>query len=69
MTYTQIGNYGINEADREHPQTLLAGFIVREQSRIYSNFRATGSLSDYLKENGVIGLAGIDTRSWFSSAA
>lgn len=63
MTYPEIGNYGVNSIDVEHEKPLLAGFIVREHSRIYSNYRAEGDLSAYLKQHGLIGLAGIDTRS------
>jgi carbamoyl-phosphate synthase small subunit len=62
MTYPQIGNYGINEEDVESWKPHLAGFIVRESSRRASNFRATGDLEDYLKEHGIVGMAGIDTR-------
>src|SRR5215207_10046819 len=63
MTYPEIGNYGINEEDVESGKPHLAGFIVRENSRIASNFRASGSLSDYLAKHGIVGLAGIDTRA------
>ena len=63
MTYPQIGNYGVNADDVESGKPQLSGFIVRENSRIASNFRAEGTLSDYLKENNIIGLAGIDTRA------
>ncbi len=63
MTYTQIGNYGVNDEDVENGRPHVAGFIVRENSRLASNFRATGTLQDYLARQGVIGLAGIDTRS------
>ncbi|NLF73432.1 MAG: glutamine-hydrolyzing carbamoyl-phosphate synthase small subunit [Candidatus Anammoximicrobium sp.] len=63
MTYPEIGNYGVNEADVESHKPHLAGFIVRESSRIASNFRAQGELNDYLERHGVVGLAGIDTRS------
>jgi carbamoyl-phosphate synthase small subunit len=62
MTYTQIGNYGVNEEDVESGRPQMAGFIVRENSRIYSNFRSTGSLSDYLARHGIVGIAQIDTR-------
>jgi carbamoyl-phosphate synthase small subunit len=62
MTYTQIGNYGVNEEDVESGQPHMAGFIVRENSRIASNFRSTGSLSDYLAGHGIVGIAEIDTR-------
>jgi carbamoyl-phosphate synthase small subunit len=62
MTYTQIGNYGVNEEDVESGRPHMAGFIVRENSRIASNFRSTGSLSDFLAANGIVGIAEIDTR-------
>ncbi len=45
MTYTQIGNYGVNDEDVESRRPHLAGFIVRENSRVASNFRATGILA------------------------
>jgi carbamoyl-phosphate synthase small subunit len=63
MTYPEIGNYGINEEDVESGKPHLAGFIVRENSRIASNFRSSGSLGDYLAKHGIVGLAGIDTRA------
>ena len=63
MTYPEIGNYGVNSDDVESGKPQLSGFIVRENSRIASNFRSEGTLSDYLKENNIIGLAGIDTRA------
>ncbi len=63
MTYPLIGNYGVNDEDVESHQPHLAGFIVRENSRIVSNFRADGALGDYLQQHGIVGLAGIDTRA------
>ncbi len=63
MTYPQIGNYGVSEADNEHTRPALSGFIVREDSRIYSNYRSEGSLSDFLVRHGIVGLAEIDTRA------
>jgi carbamoyl-phosphate synthase small subunit len=63
MTYPLIGNYGINADDRESSRPQVEGFVVRERSRHPSNFRATGTLEDYLREYGVIGLEGIDTRA------
>lgn len=63
MTYPEIGNYGVNSIDVEHEKPSLSAFIVREVSRVYSNYRAEGDLSSYLKEHNVFGLAGIDTRS------
>ncbi|QDS97845.1 glutamine-hydrolyzing carbamoyl-phosphate synthase small subunit [Adhaeretor mobilis] len=63
MTYPQIGNYGVNESDLESERPHLAGFIVREHSRVASNFRSEGSLADYLKEWGVVAIESIDTRA------
>src|SRR6185369_12072188 len=63
MTYTQIGNTGINPEDVESNQLYLSGFIVREYLDCYSNWRATMSLDAYLKEHGVVGIHGIDTRA------
>src|SRR5438094_893662 len=63
MTYPLIGNYGINTDDRESSRPQVEGFIVRELTRVPSNFRAQGSLDDYLRQNRVQGLEGIDTRA------
>ncbi|PQO26905.1 glutamine-hydrolyzing carbamoyl-phosphate synthase small subunit [Blastopirellula marina] len=63
MTYTQIGNYGVNTEDMESAKTHMSGFIVRECSRRVSNFRANQSLDEFLKQNNVVGLTGIDTRA------
>ncbi len=63
MTYPQIGNYGVNSIDIEHESPSLAGFIVREQSHIFSNYRAEGDLGSYLRQHNIIALAGIDTRA------
>ncbi|MFO0867376.1 MAG: glutamine-hydrolyzing carbamoyl-phosphate synthase small subunit [Pirellulales bacterium] len=63
MTYPEQGNYGVNTTDVESSKPHLAGFIVREASRIASNFRAQGTLQDYLVHHGIVGLAGIDTRA------
>jgi carbamoyl-phosphate synthase small subunit len=63
MTYPLIGNYGINKEDVESKGLFLKGFIVRELCDIPSNYRSTESLDAYLKENNVVGLQGIDTRS------
>ena len=62
MTYPLIGNYGINPTDNESTKIWASAFIVRELSRIHSNYEATETLDDYLKKAGVMGLAGIDTR-------
>jgi carbamoyl-phosphate synthase small subunit len=63
MTYPQIGNYGVNDADVESSRPHLAGFVVREHSRVESNFRSAGSLSEYLKHWGVVAIESIDTRA------
>lgn len=63
MTYPEIGNYGVNPEDVESLKPHLAGFIVRENSRIASNFRSQGGLHDFLARHHVVGLAGIDTRA------
>ncbi len=63
MTYPLIGNYGINPQDVESKQPHVAGFIVKELPPVYSNYRASMSLSDYLKANKIIGIEGIDTRA------
>lgn len=63
MTYPEIGNYGVNGEDVESARPHLAGFIVRENSRIASNFRSEGQLHDYLTDHGIVGLAEIDTRA------
>ncbi|MEZ4218304.1 MAG: glutamine-hydrolyzing carbamoyl-phosphate synthase small subunit [Myxococcota bacterium] len=63
MTYTQIGNVGVNEEDEEAERPFLRGFVVKEQFEEPSSFRARGGLSAYLERHGVPGIAGIDTRA------
>jgi carbamoyl-phosphate synthase small subunit len=63
MTYPLIGNYGVNTEDTESRRPQVEGFIVRELSRLPSNFRSHGNLADYLAENNVLGIEGIDTRA------
>ena len=62
LTYPHIGNTGINLADNESRQSWVAGLIIRELSPVVSNWRATMSLSDYLKKHNIVAIAGIDTR-------
>jgi carbamoyl-phosphate synthase small subunit len=62
MTYPHIGNYGVNAEDAESRKIFLEGLIVRENSAISSNWRSTGTLENYLKEHGIFGIEGIDTR-------
>ncbi|MDQ7031452.1 MAG: glutamine-hydrolyzing carbamoyl-phosphate synthase small subunit [Desulfonauticus sp.] len=63
MTYPHIGNYGVNEEDVESSRIHLNGFIVKECVKIPSNWRATKSLPDYLKEANILAIEGIDTRA------
>lgn len=63
MTAPQIGNYGVNPEDIESDRIQAQGFIIRESSPIYSNFRATQSLDDYLLQAGIVGIQGVDTRA------
>ncbi len=62
MTYPQIGNYGIAAEDFESRQPFLSALIVKEVSRVASNWRATLTLDEYLKSKSIPGLSGIDTR-------
>src|SRR5436305_14625527 len=63
MTYPLIGNYGINRQDVESRRPHVAGFIIKELAPLYSNYRADMSLDEYLKQNNIIGIDGIDTRA------
>jgi len=62
MTYPLIGNYGINREDVESRRLFLEGFVVREYSKIASNWRNEQPLGEYLEENNIPGIEGIDTR-------
>lgn len=63
MTYPLIGNYGVNRTDEESKRPQVAGFIVRELSRVHSNWRAETSLEDYLEQSGIVALTEVDTRA------
>ncbi len=63
MTYPLIGNYGVNETDPESARPQVSGFVVREVCDAPSNWRSQGGLNEYLAENNICGLAGIDTRA------
>lgn len=63
MTYPLIGNYGVNQEDIESYKPHVKGFVVRERSRLVSNWRATMSLPEYLKRHNIVALEGIDTRA------
>ena len=63
MTYPLIGNYGVNQEDVESWQPHVGGFVIRELSPVVSNWRAEISLPDYLEQNGIPGMKGLDTRA------
>ncbi len=63
MTTPLVGNYGINDTDLESDNIQVRGFVIRELSRIHSNYRADNDLSAYLKKAGILGIANIDTRA------
>ena len=64
MTYPLIGNYGVNDDDVESRKPFLEGLVVKEYSKVASNWRSKKTLGDYLKEHDVLGIEGIDTRSF-----
>lgn len=63
MTYPLIGNYGVNTEDVESRRPWVEGFVVREASRIASNWRSTETLDSYLKRHNIVGIEHIDTRA------
>ncbi|MCP3676479.1 MAG: glutamine-hydrolyzing carbamoyl-phosphate synthase small subunit [Deltaproteobacteria bacterium] len=63
MTYSQIGNYGINDEDRESRRPWLSGFVVKEACDYPSNWRMGETLDAYLKRHNIVGIHGIDTRA------
>ncbi|HSB05457.1 MAG TPA: glutamine-hydrolyzing carbamoyl-phosphate synthase small subunit [Thermodesulfobacteriota bacterium] len=63
MTYPLIGNYGINEEDIESTTPKVEGFIVKENSSVFSNWRGGRTLSDYLISQGIMGVEEMDTRA------
>ncbi len=63
MTYPLIGNYGINPEDVESRRPWLSGFIVKEACPFPSSWRSRVPLDDYLREHGIVGIQGIDTRA------
>jgi carbamoyl-phosphate synthase small subunit len=62
FTYPHIGNYGVNSADDEARRAFCRGFVVRDLPPRPSNWRASGSLEDMLKVQGIPGITGVDTR-------
>jgi len=63
MTYPLIGNYGVNPQDVESRGVQVAAFLVREYQAHMSNWRATATLADYLRQHGVLGVEDLDTRA------
>jgi carbamoyl-phosphate synthase small subunit len=63
MTYPEIGNVGVNDADTESAKPYVRGFIVREYWDEPSSWRAQSSLADYMRRHGIVGIEGIDTRA------
>ena len=63
MTYPLIGNYGVPLDDQESAHPFVEGFVVNELSRLGSNFRMNMSLNDYMIENNIPGIQGVDTRA------
>jgi carbamoyl-phosphate synthase small subunit len=62
MTCAEIGNYGVSDADVESRTPHVAGFIIRDESPVASNWRAQGTLRDYLVAHGIVAITDIDTR-------
>ncbi len=63
MTYPLVGNYGINAEDHQSEGPTVKGFIVRELTHHYSNWRGSKNLESYFKDHGILGLEGVDTRA------
>src|SRR5687767_3986768 len=63
MTAPHIGNTGVNDEDSESDRIWVAGYVVRDPARRVSSWRATRSLDDDLRSQGVVGISGIDTRA------
>ena len=62
LTYPHIGNTGVNAEDVESDRIHAAGLIIRDLPLMASNWRSEGRLDDYLRDNGIVGIADIDTR-------
>jgi carbamoyl-phosphate synthase small subunit len=62
MTYPEIGNYGINSEDMESRRPFVEGFVVREYCEVASNWRSEKTLGQYLSDNSIKGITGLDTR-------
>src|SRR5437763_2079134 len=63
MTCAEIGNYGVSGEDVESRGPQIAGFVIRDESPVASNWRASGTLRDYLVANKIVAISDIDTRA------
>ena len=63
MTAPHIGNTGVNDEDGESERIWVAGYVIRDPSRVSSNWRATRGLEDELRDQGIVGICGVDTRA------
>lgn len=63
LTYPLIGNYGVAKKFSESEKSHLAGLVIKEDSRTYSNWQAEGSFADFLEKEGVLAISGVDTRT------
>ena len=63
MTSPHIGNYGVNSEDIESRRIQVAGFVVKEETSIPSNWRSTQTIGDYLRAQNIVGIQGVDTRA------
>src|SRR5690606_10460069 len=63
MTNPHVGNTGVNDEDAESARFWVAGYVVRDPARIPSSWRATRTLDEALREQGVVGISGVDTRA------
>ena len=62
LTYPHIGNVGVNQDDVESSDVHVAGLVIRSESPVVSNWRGQRSLTEYLKQNGIVAIAEVDTR-------
>src|SRR5436190_963745 len=63
MTCAEIGNYGVSPDDGESRRPQVAGFVIRDESPVASNWRASGTLREYLAANGIVAICDVDTRA------
>ena len=63
MTSAEIGNYGVTPDDVESRKPHVAGFVIRDESPVASNWRSAGTLREYLTANGIVAISDIDTRA------